>query len=74
MKKAPQIVTKRIVCKGIRTGKKSALEDFTKSLLAKAIAVGVGTVAELVCAKSFKERFLSVLIGVCMSIVNCSNY
>jgi hypothetical protein len=55
VQKAPKIVTKSIICEGIRNGKKSALEIFTNGLLPESIATGVGTAAELVCTKSFQQ-------------------
>jgi hypothetical protein len=71
MRKAPEITTDPIICEGIRNGRKSALESFTNGLSPEAVAVGVGTAAELVCNKSFKQRFASVLMGACLNIVNC---
>jgi hypothetical protein len=71
MEKAPKIATEPIICDGIRNGHKSALEAFTKGLSPEAVAVGVGTAAELVCTKSFKERFAGVLMGACLNLVNC---
>jgi hypothetical protein len=41
VQKAPKIVTKSIICEGIRNGKKSALEIFTNGLLPESIATGV---------------------------------
>jgi hypothetical protein len=71
IKKVPEIVTEPVVCEGIRNGQKSALESFTNGLSPEAIAAGVGTAAELVCTKSFKERFTTVLTSACMNLVGC---
>ncbi len=60
-----------IVCDHIRNGQKSALETFTGSLSAEAIVAGVCMIAELVCTKSFKERFSGVLMDACLNLVGC---
>ena len=71
MEKSPEIVTEPIVCEGIRKGQKSALDTFAKNASPEAVAAGVVTAAELVCTKSFKERFGNVLMGACMNLVGC---
>ena len=71
MEKAPEIAIAPLVCEGIRNGQKSALETFTNSLSPEAVALGVGAAAELVCTKSFKERFTGVLMSACLNLVGC---
>ncbi len=71
MEKAPELATDPIVCEGIRSGQKSALETFTKGFSPEAVAAGMGTAAELVCTKSFKERFAGVLSNACPNLLNC---
>jgi len=71
MEKSPEIVTEPIVCEAIRKGQKSALDTFAKNASPEAVAAGVVTAAELVCAKSFKQRFTDVLMGACMNLVGC---
>jgi hypothetical protein len=71
MTKAPKIATDPVICEGVRNGQKFALEAFTKGLSSEAVAVRVGTAAELVCNKSFLKRFTGVLTGACMNIINC---
>lgn len=71
MKKAPKIVTEVDICKGIENGQQAALNDFTNGLSPEAIAAGVGVAAELVCNKSFKQRFADVLMSACTNLVGC---
>jgi hypothetical protein len=71
MEKSPEIVTEPIVCEAIRKGQKSALDTFAKNASPEAVAAGVVTAAELVCTKSFKQRFTDVLMGACMNLVGC---
>ncbi len=71
MEKSPQIVTDRRICDGIRQAQKSALEEFVKTAPPEAIAAGVVSTAQVVCTKSFKQRFASVLTGACLNLVGC---
>ena len=71
MEKSPKIVTEPVVCEAIREGQKSALDTFAKNASPEAVAAGVVTAAELVCTKSFKQRFADVLMGACMNLVSC---
>ena len=71
MEKAPPIVSDATVCKAIRSGKKSGLETFKKTASPQAVATGVVTAAELICNKSFKQRFGDVLTGACLNLVGC---
>ena len=71
MQKSPEIVTDPLVCEAIRAGQKAGLETFAKTASPEAISAGVVIAAELVCTKSFKERFAGVLMGACMNIVGC---
>ena len=71
MEKSPEIVTEPIVCEAIRKGQKSALDTFAKNASPEAVAAGVVTAAELVCTKSFKQRFTNVLMGACLNLVGC---
>jgi len=71
MEKSPELVTEPIVCEAIRKGQKSALDTFAKNASPEAVAAGVVTAAELVCTKSFKERFTNVLMGACLNLVGC---
>ena len=71
IEKSPEIVTEPIICEGIRNGQKAALDTFSKHASPEAVAAGVVTAAELVCNKSFKERFTGVLMGACLNLVGC---
>ena len=71
MEKAPKTATEPIVCEGIRNGQKSTLDALTKGLSPEAVAAGVGTAAQLVCTKSFNERFKGILMGACTNLVGC---
>ena len=71
MEKSPEIVTEPLVCEAIQKGQKSGLETFAKNASPEAVAAGVVTAAELVCTKSFKDRFRDVLMGACMNLVGC---
>ena len=71
MRKSPATITDPIVCEMIRKGQKDGLEAFTKKASPEAIAAGVVTAAELVCTKSFKQRFATVLTEACLNIVGC---
>jgi hypothetical protein len=71
MGKSPATITDPIVCEAIRKGQKYGLEIFAKNASPEAIAAGVVTAAELVCTKSFKQRFADVLTGACLNIVGC---
>jgi len=71
MEKSPQIVTEPIVCQAIQNGQKSALDVFAKNASPEAVAAGVVIAAELVCTKSFKQRFTNVLMGACLNLVGC---
>jgi hypothetical protein len=71
MKKSPTTITDPIVCDAIRKSQRHGLEIFAKNASPEAIAAGVVTAAELVCTKSFKQRFADVLTGACLNIVGC---
>jgi hypothetical protein len=71
IEKSPQVVTDDAICKAIREGQKSGLEMFVKNAPPELIATGLVTAAELVCNKSFKQRFGEVLIGACLNLVGC---
>jgi hypothetical protein len=71
MKKSPEIVTEPIVCEAIRKGQKSALEKFANNASPEAVTAGVVTAAELVCTKSFKQRFTNILMGACLNLTGC---
>ena len=71
IQKSPEIVTDPLICEAIRNGQKSALDSFAKNASPEVVAAGVVTAAELVCAKSFKERFASALMGACLNLVGC---
>lgn len=71
IQKSPEIVTDPLVCESIRAGQKAGLDAFSKTASPEAISAGVVIVAELVCTKSFKERFAGVLMGACLNIVGC---
>ena len=71
MEKAPTTVTDPLICESIRKGQQYGLENFAKTASPEAIAAGVVTAAELICAKSFKQRFADVLTGACLNIVGC---
>ena len=71
VEKAPDFTTDALVCEGIRKGQKAALNQFADKASPEMIAAGVVTAAELVCAKSFKARFASVLTGACLNLVGC---
>jgi len=69
--KSSERVTDPLICEGIRTGQKSALEMFAKTAPPEAVAAGVVAAAELVCTKSFKQRFTGILMGACLNLVGC---
>lgn len=71
MEKSPDIVTDPIVCESIRNGQKYGLEMFANNASPEVVAAGVVTAAQLVCAKSFKQRFADVLTGACLNVVGC---
>jgi hypothetical protein len=71
MGKSPQVLTDPVVCDGIRTGQKYALETFAKNAPQEVVAAGVVTAAELVCNKAFKQRFGEVLMGACLNLTGC---
>jgi hypothetical protein len=71
MEKSSDTVTDPIICEAIRKGQKSGLEAFAKNASPEIVAAGVVTAAELVCTKSFKQRFATVLAGACLNIVGC---
>lgn len=71
MKKSPDTITDPTICEAIRKGQKYGLDTFAKNASPEAIAAGVVAAAELVCTKSFKQRFADVLTGACLNIVGC---
>jgi hypothetical protein len=71
MQKSPQIVTEPSICEAIQKGQKSALDTFSKNAPPEAVAAGLVTAAELVCTKSFKQRFTDALMGSCLNLVGC---
>lgn len=71
IEKSTPIVSDPAVCEGIRSGKKYALDIFRKNASPEVVAAGVVSAAELVCNKSFKQRFADVLTGACLNIVGC---
>jgi hypothetical protein len=71
MQKSPDIVTEPHVCDAIRNGQQSGLDSFVKNASPEAVAAGVVAAAEVVCTKSFKERFTDVLMGACLNLVGC---
>lgn len=71
IEKAPPIPADPAVCEGIRSGKKYALNIFRKNASPEAVATGVVGAVELICTKSFKQRFADVLTGACLNIVGC---
>ena len=71
IERSPTIETEPIVCKAIRKGQKSGLDTFVKNASPEAVAAGVVTAAELVCIKSFKQRFTDVLMGARLNLVGC---
>lgn len=71
IEKSPEISTEPLICEGVRKGQKAALDNFAKNASPEAVAAGVVTAAELVCTKSFKERFRKVLMGACLNLIGC---
>lgn len=73
LEKSPKIVTEPVICEAIRKGQKSAIDTFAKNASPEAVAAGVVvvTAVELVCTKSFKQRFADVLMGSCLNLVGC---
>ena len=71
IEKAPEFTTDALVCEGIKKGQKAALDQFVSKASPEMGAAGVVTTAELVCNKSFKYRFASVLTGACLNLVGC---
>lgn len=71
VEKSPELVTEPIICEAIKNAQKSGLESFAKNLPPEAVANTIVTAAELVCAKSFKQRFGEVLMVACLNIVGC---
>lgn len=71
IEKSPKIETDPLVCQAIRKGQKSGLDTFVKNAPPEAVAAGITTAAELVCTKSFKQRFREVLMGACLNLVGC---
>ena len=71
VEKSPPTSADPIICEAIRKGQKYGLETFAKNASPEAIAAGAVTAAELVCTKSFKQRFADVLTGACLNIVGC---
>lgn len=69
IEKSPEIVTQPVVCEAIQKGQKSALETLAENAPPEVIAAGVISAAELVCGKSFKQRFNEVLMGACLNII-----
>ncbi len=62
IEKAPEFTTDAMICEGIKEGQKAALDQFARKASPEMVAAGVVTAAELVCTKSFKSRFASVLV------------
>jgi hypothetical protein len=71
IEKAPEFTTDDLVCEGIKKSQKAALDQFASKASPEMVAAGVVTAAELVCTKSFKTRFASVLTGACLNLVGC---
>ena len=71
IEKAPEFTTDALICEGIKKGQKAALDQLASKASPEMVAAGVVTAAELVCTKSFKSRFASVLTGACLNLVGC---
>jgi len=69
--KAPEFTSDALICEGVKKGQKAALDKFSDTASPEMIAAGVVAAAELVCAKSFKARFSTVLAGACLNLIGC---
>ncbi len=69
--KAPKLATDPVVCEQIKTGQEIGLETFVKDIPAEATTTGVVAAAELVCRKTFCDRFKKILMGACLNLVGC---
>lgn len=74
MEKSNEIIggtTDAAICEGIRNDQMSALETFSRNAPPEAIQVGIVAAAEVICKKSFQNRFREVLLGACINLVGC---
>lgn len=71
IKKSPEFVTDAAICEGIKQGQYAALDEFAKTATPAMEEAGVILAAKLVCNKSFKARFASLLSGACLNLVGC---
>lgn len=73
LKKSTEISTDPVVCDAIQKGKQAGLDSFIKNAPLEAVGSGLVAAAELVCHKSFKQRFRCVLMGACLNLVSCGS-